>query len=100
MLIEERLAVGWSPVRIISAKPVDPLMQRLSAAGFGVTRQDAQGARGPVQVLVILMPRKRVAEIRAILRDFDPGAFYTVEDVRHALNIPSGYAAAPPPART
>ncbi|HAL92154.1 MAG TPA: hypothetical protein DCM68_03920 [Verrucomicrobia bacterium] len=94
MSLEERLAVGWSLVRIISNKPVADFMQRLSAAGFGVTRQDADGARGPVQVLVILMPRKRLGAFQPMLRDFDPAAFYTIEDVRHARDIPPAYATA------
>ena len=94
MFIEEHLAVGWSLVRVITQKPVGTLMQQLSAAGFGVTQQDAQGARGPVQVLVTLMPRKRVNEIRALIQDFDPEAFYTIEDVRHARDIPPAYATA------
>ena len=94
MFIEEHLAVGWSLVRVITHKPLGDLMSKLSAAGFGVTQQDAQGARGPVQVLVTLMPRKRVGEIRAIIQDFDPEAFYTIEDVRHVRDIPPAYATA------
>lgn len=94
MVIEEHLAVGWALVRIITHKPVGTLMQDLSAAGFGVTQQDALGTRGPVRVLVTLMPRKRVDEIRVILQAFDPEAFYTVEDVRQARDIPSTYATA------
>ena len=67
-------------------------MQQLSTAGFGVTRQDAQGARGPVQVIVTLMPRKRVGEVQDILDAFDSEAFYTIEDVRHARAIPPAYS--------
>ena len=93
MVIEEHLAVGWSLVRVISHRPVGDFMQKLSAAGFGVTRQDADGARGPVQVLVILMPRKRLADFQPLLQDFDPAAFYTIEDVRHARDIPLAYSA-------
>lgn len=94
MFIEEHLAVGWSLVRVITHKPLGDLMPKLSAAGFGVTQQDALGARGPVQVIVTLMPRKRLNEIRAIIQGFDPDAFYTVEDVRHARDIPPAYATA------
>ena len=93
MFIEERLAVGWSLVRVITHKPVGDFMQQLSAAGFGVTRQDADGARGPVQVLVIHMPRKRLTDFQPLLQDFDPAAFYTIEDVRHARDIPAAYSA-------
>ena len=94
MFIEEHLAVGWSFVRMITNKPVGLLMQQLSAAGFGFTLQDATGSRGPVQVLVTLLPRKRVGEVRALLESFDPDAFYTVEDVRQARDIPAAYATA------
>lgn len=94
MFIEERLAVGWSLVRVISNQPVDEFTQTLSAAGFGVTQQDARGARGPVQVLVTLMPRKRLGVFQQLLREFDPTAFYTIEDVRHARDIPPAYATA------
>jgi uncharacterized protein YebE (UPF0316 family) len=94
MVIEEHLAVGWSLVRLITHKPVGDLMQRLSRAGFGVTQQDALGTRGPVRVLVTLMPRKRVHEIRAIILNFDPEAFYTIEDIRHVRDIPPAYATA------
>jgi uncharacterized protein YebE (UPF0316 family) len=94
MFLEERLAVGWALVRVITSRPVAGFVQTLSAAGFGVTQQDAQGARGPVQVLVILMPRKRLSGFQPLLRDFDPAAFYTIEDVRHARDIPPAYATA------
>jgi uncharacterized protein YebE (UPF0316 family) len=94
MFIEEHLAIGWALVRVISSKPVGDFPQKLSAAGFGVTQQDARGARGPVQVLVTLMPRRRLHEFQLLLRDFDPAAFYTIEDVRHARDIPPAYATA------
>ena len=94
MFIEEHLAVGWSLVRVITAKPVGELVRQLSGAGFGVTLQDAMGARGPVQVIVTLMPRKRLDEFQPLLREFDPAAFYTIEDVRHARDIPPVYATA------
>ena len=94
MFIEERLAVGWSLFRVITHKPLGDLVPRLSALGFGVTLQDAQGARGPVRVIVTLIPRRRLDEIRAIVLAFDPDAFYTIEDVRHARDIPPAYATA------
>lgn len=94
MFIEEHLAVGWSLVRVITHKPVGDFMQKLSTAGFGVTQQDAQGSRGPVQVLVILMPRKRLDQFQPLLQEFDSDAFYTIEDVRHARDIPTDYATA------
>ena len=94
MSIEERLAVGWSLVRVISSKTLGDFAQVLSSAGFGVTQQTGQGARGPVEILVILMPRRRLSEFRPMLSAFDPAAFYTIEDVRHARDVPPAYATA------
>ena len=94
MFIEEHLAVGWALVRVITHHPVDTFMSELSNSGFGVTRQDAHGARGPVHVLVILMPRRNLNKFRGMLREFDPVAFYTIEDVRYARDIPPAYATA------
>lgn len=94
MFLEERLAVGWSLVRVITVKPVRGVMQNLSAAGFGVTLQDGFGSRGPVQIMVMLIPRKQLHALRDILTTFDPEAFYTVEDIRHARDIPAAYATA------
>lgn len=45
MFLEERLAVGWSLVRVITTKPVEGVMHSVSEAGFGVTLQDGFGAR-------------------------------------------------------
>ena len=94
MFLEERLAVGWSLVRVITTKPVEGVMHSVSEAGFGVTLQDGFGARGPVQIMVMLIPRKRLHDLRKILYSFDPEAFYTVEDIRHARDIPAAYATA------
>ena len=94
MFIEEHLAVGLVLVQVITTRPAEPLMQQLSAAGYGVTRQDAQGTRGPVQVLSILASRRRVNDLRAIVHAFDPDAFYTISDVRQARDIPAAYATA------
>lgn len=94
MSIEERLAVGQALVRVITSSPVMDFMETLSSAGFGVTRQEAFGARGPVHVLVILMPRRHLPLFLPLLHEFDPTAFYTIEDVRRARDTPSAYATA------
>src|SRR5262249_31475213 len=44
ILIEERLALGTSVVRVITHKDAGPLIEGLKAAGYGVTSIDAHGA--------------------------------------------------------
>lgn len=93
IIIEERLALGLQVVRIITAGPPAILAQTLHAAGFGVTRVDAHGIEGRVDLVFTIIRRKDLNALRAIVRANDPKAFYSVEDVRAASDLvysPSG----------
>ena len=59
-------------------------MQRLRAAHYGVTCLDGQGAAGPVTVVLTIIPRKELAGVGAIIKGFDAGCFYSVDDVQSA----------------
>lgn len=80
--IEERLAIGNLVIRIITAKPADALTQHLRTAGYGVTSVDALGSQGEVNILFTLVQRRDLKEVLAIVKNFNPNAFYTIEDVR------------------
>ncbi len=82
MWLEERLAMGYSHIRVISPGRGAVLAQRLREAGFAVTEVAGRGRDGTVNVLNLTVQRKRVPEIRRLVTNFDPKAFITVEDVR------------------
>ncbi len=82
MWLEERLAMGYSHMRVISPGRGAVLAERLREAGFAVTEVAGRGRDGTVDVLNLTVPRKRVPEVRRLVTDFDPKAFITVEDVR------------------
>lgn len=84
MTIEEKLAIGTLVIRIITAKPVDPLVEKLNASNFGVTCVEGDGVTGPVNVIFTIVKRRQKKEVIKLLRQFDPHLFYTVEDVRMA----------------
>lgn len=84
MTIEEKLAIGTQVVRIITSKPVEPLIARLNAADFGVTCVEGDGITGPVSVIFTIVKRHQMKEVVNLLRHFDPHLFYTVEDIRSA----------------
>ncbi len=81
--IEEQLAIGNLLMRVITPKPALELVQLLREAGFGVTRVDAQGAQGDVNLIFTLVQRRDLPEAIRIVQNFHPQAFYTVEDVRY-----------------
>jgi uncharacterized protein YebE (UPF0316 family) len=82
IVIEQMLAIGSVGVRTITHKDAGPLVQRLRAAGYGVTCLDAQGATGPVQMIVTIVPRKDLADVTSILKAFDPQIFYAIDPLQ------------------
>ena len=82
--IEERLAVGTLVVRIITARKPSRLIEALAAANYGVTRVEGHGANGPVTMVYTVIKRKDLSQVTGMIRDFDPKAFYAVEEVRQA----------------
>lgn len=82
MLVEEKIALGIVGLRLVTAKPAGELITALQKNGYGHTHMDAHGATGPVNVLFITVNRKNLKELIAVVNEHNPGAFYTVEDIR------------------
>lgn len=84
MLVEERLAMGLALVRIITQRDATNLIEYLRAAGYGVTVLDAQGKQGPGKVIFSVVKRKNIKDVENAIHEFNPKAFYSLEDVRRA----------------
>jgi uncharacterized protein YebE (UPF0316 family) len=84
LIIEERLAVGKLIIRVITAADAQLLVDQLKNAGFGVTHIDGQGTAGKVKLIFCVIQRDQYERIVGIIHEFNPKAFYTVEDVRSA----------------
>lgn len=84
LLIEKRLALGMQVLRIITAQDSKELVRALSEANVGVTVVDAHGAKGPVKIIFTIIKQKDLPEITAIINKYQPNAFYSLEDVKHA----------------
>ncbi len=82
MTIEEKLAIGTQVVNIITAKEPSLLIDKLTAANFGVTCLEGDGIAGPVNLIFTIVKRHQIKEVDKLLRQFDPHLFYTIEDVR------------------
>jgi uncharacterized protein YebE (UPF0316 family) len=82
LLIEEKLAIGAYLVRIITKLNADELVGSLREAGFGVTNVPAEGATGKVCVVYTVVRRASMPEVMEIVQRHNPGAFYTIENVR------------------
>src|ERR1035437_4901752 len=83
LLIEERLALGLQVIRIITNQNCDNLLVALKQANHGVTVVDAQGSVGPVKMVFTIIKRKNVQQVVLLIRQFNPTAFYSIEEIKN-----------------
>jgi uncharacterized protein YebE (UPF0316 family) len=81
MLLDEKLAIGYEMVRVITKKDAHELTNALRKAGYGVTSVDAMGMQGEVGILYIVISRKKLNEVIGMINEYNPNAFYTIENV-------------------
>ena len=80
--IEEKLAMGIQVIRIITQKDAGGLIKSLREGGYGATVVDAQGAKGDVNLIFTIVNRRDQIKVIELVKQFNPKAFYSVEDVR------------------
>ena len=60
------------------------LVEFLRGNDYGVTAIDATGSTGPVKVLFMVIKRQDLGRVTGIIRQFQPNALYSIEDVKSA----------------
>jgi uncharacterized protein YebE (UPF0316 family) len=91
MRIEGKIALGYELIRIITRQTADSLIYTLRDLNYPVTSVRAMGRDGDVDIIFVVIQRKRIAEVTEIIKQFNPKAFYTIEDVRfvsHPVYMP------------
>lgn len=84
LILEDVLKVGTVIARIITQDKKHELVEDLKSRGFIITVINAHGGFTPVDVIFTVLKRKRLDELEEVVRTHDPGAFYSVEDVKYA----------------
>lgn len=84
-LIEEKMAMGFLTVQVISQSEGDELITDLRQAGYGVTAVAGQGRDGPRKVLFVTLKRKHLPNLLDHLNRIEPKAFTTILDTRHIV---------------
>jgi uncharacterized protein YebE (UPF0316 family) len=82
MTLEERLAIGFTQITVISTSLGAAVAEQLREHGSAVTEIPARGRDGCVSVLEISVARKQVAAVEKVILKADPQAFITTRDVR------------------
>jgi len=81
MLIEERIAIGFKHLRIISSRRGAELAEHLRLQGYAVTEVAGRGKDGTVSMLNCTVQRKDMQQIEMLVKEKDEQAFITADDV-------------------
>ena len=81
--LEEKLAIGYVTVKVVSKNIMFPLSQELRRKGFGVTSWLGEGRGGQRLVLEILTSRKDQRDLYNYILTFDPEAFIMSYEPQH-----------------
>jgi uncharacterized protein YebE (UPF0316 family) len=82
IMLEEKLAIGYTHMRIISPRRGDELAQVLRNEGYAVTEIPGRGKDGTVNILSVSILRKNTDKVSDLVQQTDPEAFVTREEVR------------------
>lgn len=80
--LEEKLAMGLVKIQIITRKSADELINSLKGSGYGLTYHDARGGSEDVSIIYSIIKRTNLPKVVEHIKDFNPNAFYSIEDVR------------------
>ena len=82
MWIEERMAVGFIHLRVISVSNGYIIAEKLRDEGYAVTEVTGWGKDGRVSMLEVGIRRKQLDAISKLISEHDKDAFITTEDLR------------------
>ncbi|HKJ32703.1 MAG TPA: DUF2179 domain-containing protein [Balneolales bacterium] len=86
MKIEEKLAIGYAIIRVITKTPGDELVHNLQQQNYRTTKVKAEGKTGEVDIIFSIIRRSDINHYINTVKKFNPSAFYTIESVRAISN--------------
>lgn len=92
LIIEEKLALGFIRMTIISNNKGSETLKALRDAGYGATSIIARGQKGTVTYIEVIAGRKEAQKLQKIAESVDPRCFITLEEARQ---IRRGYLPRP-----
>ncbi|MCH8556531.1 MAG: DUF2179 domain-containing protein [Balneolia bacterium] len=80
--LEGKLAMGMLCLRIITHEDATELTEVLRENRYGATTVSATGKSGMVRLILTIIKRKDLNKVQNLVKQYNPNAFVSVEDVR------------------
>jgi uncharacterized protein YebE (UPF0316 family) len=87
ILLERRLAFGYTALRVITPEKGDTIAENLRTAGYAVTTFLGEGMSGSVRMLYLVFPRRQLEDVLAMVKRVSPEAFYITEHAGQVSKI-------------
>ncbi len=82
MIVENKLSLGLVAVRVITDNATE-IAQALDKKNYGITVLEGEGNEGKkVKIIFSILNRKHLDDVLGIIKEYNPMAFYSVEDIR------------------
>ncbi len=82
LLVENKISLGLLSLRLILSGDPEKLVIKLKEQGYGITSVTAEGSRGNVKILIMIIKRKNQEKVLEIIRNLVPDAFISIEQVQ------------------
>lgn len=82
-MIEERLALGYITVNVVSSNPLLNFSDKIREEGYGVTSWTSSGMDGDRLSMQIVTPRKQELRLYRLVTEIDPKAFIVAFEPKH-----------------
>jgi uncharacterized protein YebE (UPF0316 family) len=82
MMVEERLAIGHSHLRVISPRRGSAIADAIRREGYAATEVSGRGRDGMVTVIDCSVLRRALRKVERKIYEIDSEAFITVEEIR------------------
>jgi uncharacterized protein YebE (UPF0316 family) len=82
VILENKISIGKVVVRIITRRDATELLEHLIKNNFHFTSADAEGRFGDVKIIFLVLNRKEIPTLIKKINEYNPRAFYTIEDIR------------------
>ncbi|MFX0027225.1 MAG: DUF2179 domain-containing protein [Candidatus Hermodarchaeota archaeon] len=82
LLLENKISLGLLSLQLIIKENPDILINTLKEQGYGLTTMTAEGSKGFVKIVVLIIKRKNLRKVLTIIRNINPKIFVSVEQVQ------------------
>ena len=82
--LDEKLSLGTVLIHVVSKSDTSDLITHLRQENFGVSLVDIEGMTGKQKMIFTIIKRIDLKDVMNIIRQYNPQAFVTIEDVKTA----------------